>query len=563
VFQHLRPQIALAAVGLLLIAALLYGVSRQAFERRPARGGQLVEALVGRPATLNPLFATGDSEIDLVRLLFSGLTRPDAQGRLGPDLATNWSISSDGLQYTFTLRPDAVWHDGVPVTAEDVRFTAALAADPNLQQKTSLAAPWEHVAVEVVDPHTVRFVLDEPYAPFLQATSLGLLPAHLLASVRPAELVTHRFSTLEPIGTGPYRLIMPGGITGDTIRLERFDEHWNATDRQPYLDEILFRIYPTQAAALEALAQRAVQALGDAPPDTFDILGEDARFYSAGGAGYTLIYLNPASAMFGDDAVRRALSLSLDRTGIVNDPALLNGQGIPAASPIAPGSWAHDPNSRAVPYRPEDAARILDDAGWIDSDSDGVRDRDGRNLTFSLETANDPLLVAIAERIAADWADIGVAATRRVLDQQSTVRNLSNRAFDAMLFGWERHDYDPDPYPLWHSSQATDGQNYADWRSPEADSALVRARGARPDDYELRASLYLQFEQRFAEEEPALMIYHPVYTYAVVDPNLGGIQLPQLIAEPADRFQTLPDWYVRTERVFRSTEGRRRPTATP
>lgn len=561
-FHHLRPQIALAAAGLVLIGALLYGVSRQAFEQRPARGGQLVEALVGRPGTLNPLFALDDTEVDLVRLIFSGLVRADAHGEMQPDLAKRWTVSEDGLEYTFTLRSDALWHDGVPVTAEDVRFTAMLAADPDVPHKTPLAIPWERVRVEVVDEHTVRLRLAEAYAPFLQAATLGVLPAHLLADARPAELPTHRFSNLEPIGSGPFRLVTPGGLTDSEIRLQRFDAHWSATERQPYLDEIVFRLYDTRTAALEALAQHTVQALGDVPSSTFDVLGEDFRLYSAGEASYTLIYLNPANAIFGDRAVRRALSLGLNREAIVRDAALLSGQGIVAASPIAPGSWAHDPSVRPVYYDPERAAAALEEAGWIDSDGDGVRDRDGRNLTFSLEAGNDPLLVAIADRVVVDWAAIGVAATRHNLDQQSSVSNLRNRAFEAVLYSWGRGDYDPDPYPLWHSSQATDGQNFAGWRNPEADLLLVQARQARPDDFELRASIYHRFQNLFHEEDPALMLYHPVYTY-VVDVNVGGVQLPQLLVEPADRFQTLPEWYVRTERVFRQPGGTRRGPPSP
>jgi peptide/nickel transport system substrate-binding protein len=199
---------------------------------------------------------------------------------------------------------------------------------------------------------------------------------------------------------------------------------------------------------------------------------------------------------------------------------------------------------------------LLDEAGWVDSDDDGIRDRDGRNLTFSLEASNDTLMAAIADQIAADWAAIGVEAVRRNLDQRSTVENLTNRAFHAMLFGWERRDYDPDPYPLWHSSQAEDGQNFAGWRNPDADAIMVRARRAHPDDLDGRAALYYEFQRMFADDEPALMLYHPVYAYAVVDPNLGGIQLPQLLVEPADRYLTLSDWFTQTERVFRATGGR-------
>jgi peptide/nickel transport system substrate-binding protein len=405
--------------------------------------------------------------------------------------------------------------------------------------------------------------LDEPYAPFLQATTLGLLPSHLLSDVRPSELLTHRFSTLDPVGSGPYRLAQPGGLTDDEIRLARWDGHPDASENRPFLDEIRIRVHDSRAAALESLAQLDVQTLGDVPADAFDMLGEDARLYTAVEAGYTLVYLNDSDDVFTDPAVRKALSLGLDREGIIHDPDVLAGQGVAAASPIAPGSWAYDPSVRPVHYNLEAAAAILEEAGWRDSDGDGLRDRDGRNLTFSLEASNDPLLVAIADRIAADWERIGVGTTRRNLDQQSTVSNLTHRAYDAMLFGWERRDYDPDPYPLWHSSQATNGQNYAGWRNSDADALMVRARKAHPDDLEGRAALYHQFQRLFAEDEPALMLFHPVYTYAVADPSLGGVQMPQLLSAPSDRFLTLPNWFVQTERVFLGDSQSRRGTPEP
>ncbi len=561
--RYLRPQIALAGGGLLLIAILLYGVSRQALEQRPARGGQLVEGVIGRPASLNPLFAVDDTESDFVRLVFSGLTKADSQGRIVPDLATRWTVSRDGRVYTFTLRTDAQWHDGAPVTADDVKLTASLAADTSLAYKSDVAVPWERASVHVVNDKTVVCTLEEPYAPFLEATTLGLLPSHLLADVMPGELLTHRFSTIDPIGCGMYRVAQPGGLCDDEIRLTRWDGHPDAGDRRPYVDEIRLRVYDTRAAAMEALAQLAVQALGDVQSSAFAMLGEDARLYTAVQAGYTLVYLNPADDIFADPAVRRALSLALDREGIVDSDELLGGQGVVAASPIAPGSWAYDPSVRPVEFDPEAARSVLDEAGWVDGDGDGLRDRDGRTLTFSLETSDDPLLSGIADRIAADWEAVGVGTERRNLDQLSTVSNLKNRAFEAMLFGWERRDHDPDPYPLWHSSQAKDGQNYAQWRDPEADALMVRARKAHPDDLGGRAALYFEFQRLFAQEEPALILYHPVYTYAVVDPTVGGIQLPQLLARPSDRFLSLSDWFVRTERVFGSDHSDQRSTATP
>jgi peptide/nickel transport system substrate-binding protein len=562
VLQHLRWQLILALGGIVAIGALLLMVTGRRFEVQPAKGGQLVEAMVGPPTTLNPLFASSEAEADITALLFSGLTRMDAQGLIQPDLAT-WTLSPDGRTYTFTLRPDAVWQDGQPVTADDVLLTARLAKDPAIPvAKTAAAAPWQHVETTKVDDRTVTVKLPEPYAPFLAATTLGLLPAHLLGGVLPADLPKHRFSTTEPVGNGGFRLVPHSGSDANSLQLTRFEPYWRATGRAaPFLDTIRFQFYPTRTAAREALGQRAVQAMGRVPADSLGGLGADTRLYNAVDAGYTLVFLNPANDLFSDTAVRQALSLGLDRSGMIQDPKLLNGQGLAAASPIPPGSWAYDPTVRPPPYDPAQARRILEQAGWLDSDGDGVRDRDGKPLSFKLGAGNDPQSAGLAERIRRDWKAIGVTATVEPLDQQSMVNNLHNHAFDAVLFGVALSGSDPDPYPLWHSSQVASGQNFAGFNNAEADRLLTEARQPMsdyPQDVAHRKQLYSAFQALFAREQPALMLFHPIYTYAVADPNVGGVQLPQLLVSPSDRYMTLPSWYVRTERVLAS--GKRRPT---
>lgn len=558
--RQLRWQIALGVAGAAIIGALLLLVSNRAFRDEPARGGQFIEAMVGQPRTFNPLFADDDSEIDLTRLLFSGLTRPAGDGSVRPDLADHWAISPDGKTYTFTLKSGLVWHDQQPVTADDLVFTARLAADRNIPdvQKSRLAEPWQRATVEKIDDLTVAVHLEEAYAPFLNAAMLGILPAHLLADVPPAQIAEHPFSVRSPVGTGPYRLESledPEGPDGYRVQLARFDEHWAAGDQTPYLDRLVFQFYPALDKAVAALGERSAQGLGRVPAALMSRLGAEGQTQNRAAvqAGYTLVYLNPSEPAFTNRSVRQALSLALDRKGIVDDPALLNGQGVPAVSPIPPGSWAHDPSLPEPRFDLDAARRILDESGWIDSDGDGVRDRDGQPLSFTLGTrGDDPMMVAIAERIQRDWSSIGIGVEVKPIDRQDLAETLRNRAYAALLLDWETREYDPDPYALWHSSQIDfPGQNFAGFKNTEADRLLVEARQANPEsEIDKRRSLYQAFQRIFAEELPALMLYHPAYQYVVTDGNVGGIQLPELLVEPADRFATLSDWFVQTQRVF-------------
>lgn len=551
--RHIRWQLALAVAGVVLVGAALFYVSNRAFVDRPARGGSMVEAIVGRPATLNPLLATSEVERDVARLIYAGLTRPGDNGRILPDLASAWEVSEDGRSYTFRLRSGATWHDGTPVSAEDAILTARLARDEDLAtERNPLAAAWELVeSVESPEEGVLRITLSEPYAPFLDATTLGLLPAHIFADVPPSEIHRHPASTTTPVGAGPWRIELPGGLGQDELRLVRFEEHWEATGGRPYLDGLSLRTYSTTAAALEALGQREVDILSGVPPGAISLLGDDISEYNSTQDDHSLVFLNPAKRIFADERVRRALSLAIDRQGIIEDPALLDGQGVIGASPISPGSWAHADDLPAPAFDIEAAEALLEEAGWRDTDGDGVLDSDGRPLRFALDTFNEPLLVAIAERLAEDWARIGVEVELRPQSQQNMVRALTDRAYDAALYDLVTlGQYTPDPYPLWHSSQADDGQNYGGWRDPEADEVLVALRQTSPEDLETRLALYRRFQELFAEQQPALVLYYPVRTAVRVNPGLGGVQMPRLLVDGADRFLTLGDWFVNTERIL-------------
>lgn len=558
-----RWQAALAAVGVLIIGTLLFLVSRRAFSERPARGGEYIEAIVGAPQTYNPLLARTDAELVLARLLFSGLTRPTAGGANGSppiegDLAERWEVSEDARSYTFTLRKGARWHDGEAVTADDVVFTVRLIQDPAIPelQKTRLAAAWQKAVVEKLDEQRVRVTLPEAYAPFLSAAMLPIVPEHLLAEVPPAELAMDRFSAFAPVGSGRFHLAprVEGAALED--RLQRFDAHWENRGEQPYLDTVVLRYFATVEEAVGAVSRHEVQGMGRVPPDALDNLADDdrIRLIEALQSGYTAIYLNASDPLLRNASVRQALSLALDRDGLIQDKRLLGGHGLKGLSPIPPGSWAHDDSLAAPVFDPQQAAVVLDEAGWVDSDGDGIRDREGQPLHFTLSVRDDnPLLGAMAEAVQKGWRTIGIQVDLQNIQGANLAGTLGTRAFTALLFSIELPYYDPDPFALWHSTQiAAPGQNYAGFNSPDADQLLVDARRAHPIQGQAeRRRLYERFQGIFAAELPALIIAYPAYTYVVADPGIGNVQLPSLVVQPADRFLSLPDWYARTERVFR------------
>ncbi len=530
-----RWPVLIALAGLVLLGGILFSLaSRQPTVEVPDVGGTFSEAVVGRARALSPLFAQTDAEKDLVFLLFRGLTRADVTGATVPDVATGWTISPDKLSYTFTLRDDVFWSDGAPVTAEDVLFTVKTLQDPAFTGDADMAALWRNVAVEVVDDHSVRFILPEPFAPFLDQTTIGLLPAHILKDVPVAQLPTHAFNT-QPVGNGPFKVEKLDDTSVNLV------PNPNDGGRHPYLNRLIFRFFPDRASALAAFNRKEVMGVGQIPPVDLPKLTAGA-LYSSARPIFTAVYLNQDNPLFKDKAVRQALLTGLDREALVRQA--LYGQALVTDSPVIVNSWAYNPQTRRYAYNLDQARAMLDNAGWRDTNGDGIRDRDGRPFEFKLTTTDEPTRVAVANMLARQWEQLGIKVNVNVVTPAAFHDNyLKPRNFDAALYGWNTPDSDPDPYAQWHSTQIKGGQNYSGWANKDADRLLEEAR--HTPDAAARASLYRDFQALFAEELPALLLYHGVYEYAV-DPQVRNVQVGSVLLDPHDRLQTVQQWYLHT-----------------
>ncbi len=550
--RHVLWQAALVLVGLVLVFLVIFQLASTSppevvsIEVR-APGGSYVEGVLGFWDTLNPIYSApmvADNRIDqdLSNLVFDGLTRRDEKGRLAPALARDWTVSGDGTQYEFNLREDVHWQDGAPFTSTDVAFTIQAIQDPGYQGETSLADLWRNVTVEPLDTYTVRFTLVEPFPSFLQYTVIGVLPAHLLSAVDAADLPYHTFTTSNPVGTGMFRV---EDVSADRIVLVANPGYWGT---KPYLERLEFWFYSDWDGLLEDYRQGAIQGLH--PPDLEELAELEGlpglEFYSAQSAGYALVYLNlmdETLPFFEQKEVRQALLYALDRQGLVDH--VLGGQGLVADSPILPTTWAYDSGVRPYAYDPERAIGLLHAAGWVDSDGDLIRDQEGIELAFTLLTSDDPQMVRMAERMSQQWRAVGVDATIRAVSSEAAIHFVRNRNFDAALVEIELTS-DPDPYPLWHSTQAESGQNFAGFANEEADLVMEEAR--RTVDPARRLELYSAFQRIFSEEVPSLLIYYPIYVYAV-DSQVHGVQLSPML-HTSDRFRNIYDWYyVRTDEI--------------
>ncbi len=553
--RHIIWQAALALLGIALIFIILFQRTEIATEEVtptprtetvPVAGGAYIEGILGYSDVINPilsprLVSANPVDQDLTALVFEGLTALDETGQITPSLATDWQVSEDGDVYEFHLRPGVTWHDGAPFTAADVAFTIQAMQDPNYRGDPNLADLWHGVTVEQVDSLTVRLTLAEPFPSLLYYTTIGILPAHLLSNVPPAELPRHPFSTEQPVGTGRF---MVQSKSEDQVVLVANPDYWGP---KPYLERLEFWFYGDWPGLLEDYEAGIIQ--GFHPPDIEKQLKlarfPDLRLYSAPSAGYGIVYLNLQSEetpFFQSKEVRQGMLYALDRQSLIDHA--LYGQGLVADSPILPFTWAYDPTVRHYNYDPERAIGLLDASGWLDSNDNRIRDKDGKELSFTLLVRNEPAMRQMAEEMAQQWSLVGIEARLRPLSSGALASLVRNRNFDAALIEIGL-SADPDPYPLWHSTQAESGQNFAGFANEEADVVMEEARFTA--DPEQRIKLYHTFQQIFAEEAPALLIYYPIYTYAV-DAQVHGVQLAPLL-HPSDRFRNVYRWYVKTEEV--------------
>ncbi|GAB4538009.1 MAG: peptide ABC transporter substrate-binding protein [Anaerolineales bacterium] len=554
--KKLRWQVLIVAVTMGVVALLL--LSQQAPVDLPllpqaAPGGIYTEALVGSMGRLNPMLDwNNQADRDVNRLLFSSLIRFDARGLPQPDLAESWGTSSDGTIYNFTIRPNALWHDGQPVTTDDVLFTIELIKSSGSLFPQDVKDLWSQVAVKKFDDKTFQIKLPEPFAPFLDYVAFGVLPKHLLETI-PADQLANADFNLAPVGSGPYRfesLLTNGGQISGVTLIANEDYYL----QRPYIEQVAFRYYPDSASALSAYQQGETLGVSRITNDILQqALAEPTlSVHTSRLPQLGLVFLNlnnPNVVFFQDEKVRQALLLGINRNVIIS--RVLQGQAILADSPILPGSWAYYDDMPRLEYDPDAAITLLKDAGYaIPAGGGDVRVKDGQPLSFTMVHPDDETHTKIAQAIQADWALIGARVELQPAPYNSVINDfLSTRNYQAALADLNTaRTPDPDPYLFWHQAEATGGQNYSQWDNRAASEFLETARTAT--DFETRARLYRNFQVVFAKELPSLPLYYPVYSYGV-DAQVQGVQLPPLY-DASDRFALIREWYLVTRRALQN-----------
>ncbi len=536
-------------VGILLLGEQPQAASPTAATLAPVKGGVYTEAMVGSLQRLNPLlnFYNG-ADRDISRLIFSGLVRFDSSGSPQPDLAETMGFSQDGTIYNVTLRKNARWQDGQPVTAADVLFTVDLIRKGSDIVPTDLQDFWKDVEAVKLSDQVIQFRLPEPFAPFPDYLGFGILPKHLLDGKTIDQMIDLNFN-IQPVGSGPYRfdrlVVENGEIKG--VVLAAFKDYYG---QKPYIDEIIFRYYGSAAAALQAYRDGQVKGIANVTPEILpDVLAEpNLAIYTARQPEITMLLMNVKSqsaTALQDVKVRQALLLGLNRQAIVDQ--LLNGQAVVADGPILPGSWAYYDGLKRVEYDPDAARAALKDAGYtLAAEGDQVRKKGDAALRFELVYPDDAQHQDIAQYIRENWTALGVEVTLAPVPYDALLNDrLEARDYQVALVDLNlARTPDPDPYPFWDQGQAAGGQNYTQWDSRIASEYLEQARTTV--NMQERTKYYRNFQILFNQELPALPLYYPVYTYAV-DREVQGVRVGPLF-DTADRFLNVTEWFLTGQR---------------
>lgn len=535
---------------------MLWNFNNSVFLEVPASGGTYVEGIVGTPRFINPLLAASDADQDLTSLTYAGLMKPNSDGTLVNALAESYRVSDDGLIYTFVIRKNATFHDGWPVTADDIVFTVERAQDPQL--KSPRRANWEGVRVEKVSEREVTFTLAQPYGPFLENTVMGILPRHIWKDVSPDEFPFSQFN-VEPVGSGPYKIKnvkrSEAGLP-EYYELRPFEDYVLG---EPHIRKFFVRFYPSEEELLVAHARGDVDGISRISPYSLSRTQSSASVTMQAPLPrvFGVFFNQNVATLFANKTVRQALEVAVDRDAIIRE--ILGGYGRVTEGPIPPDILEALPHDTATMPAAQDAAfedkgaaarALLEADGWK-QDETGVWTKtvagEKLSLSFSLSTSNTPELKSVAELLERQWAAAGIPVELKFFDTSDLNQNVIRpRRYDALLFG-EIIGRELDLFPFWHSSQRNDpGLNIASYTNITADRYLETARTTSDENKKIEA---LQaFAEEVAKDTPAVFLYSPDFLY-IVPNNVQGVRLGPLTTS-GERFVNIEDWYIETERIW-------------
>ena len=529
-------------VLMLVIAASAFGwgILSKKGGIKPEFGGIYIEGIIGAPKNLNPLFAQSNSERDIGNLVYSGLLKYDQRHQIVPDLAERWEVKDDGKKYTFYLKKNIYWQDGKTFSADDLIFTTDILK--NKDYTGPKASVLQEVEIKKINDYTVEFNLLQPFAPFISNLTFKILPRHLWQNVVINNLADSEINR-KPIGTGPFKISEIKFLKDGTISQILFSANRDYYAGRPYLEGVIFKYYNDPKQLVAAYKNQEVMGISRVELGQLDEIKDlkSLNILQIKLPQYIALFLNTQGDVLKSKDIRRAVTMAVDKNKIINEIFKNNARAI--GGPILPGSLGYSDKFQKEVFNPNEARSLLDQAGWIDSDNNGIRDKNGKELKFVFVSGNENVYLKTAQMIISNLSEIGIGtdfieAPAAVLQ----VKYIKEKKYDLLLFG-ENLGADPDPYEFWHSSQAESGLNLSLLKNAEVDKLLEEAR--QTSDAAIRTKDYENFQEIIADESPAVFLCQPYYLYGL-GKRLKGVELLTL-NEPSERFTNINRWYLRTD----------------
>ncbi|NDV18746.1 peptide-binding protein [Pseudodesulfovibrio sp. JC047] len=497
----------------------------------PEDGGRIVESMLGEPSNLISALSSDSSSHSVASQIYVSLFKYDKDINLVPYAAESYEVLRNGTFLKFKVREDIFWSDGVQLTAEDVEFTYKMMIDP--KTPTAYAGNFKLVkAFRRTGKFTFEVEYDQPFAKALVTWAMDIMPKHLLEG---EDLLNTKYSR-EPIGAGPY--ILKEWVPGSQIVLKANPHFFEG---KPFIDTVVYRFIPDtatqflelKAGNLDSVSLTPLQYLYQTSGAGWDRSFNKFEFLAF---GYSFLGFNFKHPFFQDVRVRQAIDYAIDRREIVK--GVLYGLGEPANGPYKPGTWVYNTAINPREYNTAKAKALLAEAGWIDSDGDGLLDKDGVPFSFSIITnqGNSQRIktgVILQQRLL----DVGIQVELRIVEWAAFIKEFVDKGrFDAIILGWNITQ-DPDIYNVWHSSMAVDGGlNFTRYMNPELDELLERGRHlVKQED---RKPIYDEIQQILFDDVP--------YCFLYVSKSLPIVQarVQNIKAAPAGISYNFEKWWI-------------------
>ncbi len=519
----------------------------------PAQGGEYTEGVpvdsAGIPTTINPILAeTRPIDETISSLIYSSLFQYDSNGQLKPDLVDTYE-NKESKEYILHLKHNITWHDGEPLTAQDIVFTVNLLQDPYYNPINSKEWDKEKITVSNPDDYTVIFKLSESYAPFLNKLTFGILPKHLWINISKENFALTELN-LKPVGSGPFIFDdLKKNTNGDIVSYKLIANN-NYYNKKPYLERLIFNFYKDKEAVINAYNKKEISGFNLSEYSKINDFKnrKDTDIHTMAIPQYFSVLLNQGESIpLADERVRQALRLGTDRSEFINQIFYGYAEKIysPLIKPFIP-DFNYDKN--LTKYDPEEAKKILNEAGWKKNNKSDYRQKDNEELKIKLVVAKTDDLLKTAEIIKKQWKNIGVNVEIIESDNQLNIRQkyLEPRKFESLISGVQYSGNDPNLFFFWHSSgKKAPGLNFTLYDNEKVDKLLQESKEAK--SLKEKNEKYIEVSKQLIQDSPAIFLYSPKYIY-IANKKIKGVNT-QAIVKTSNHLKNVNTWYIKTKRV--------------